>query len=312
MAILVNWFEVNFDRQEFALPFVDAKDWDSSTEILNLHPGIEIVRTHQEDGTIRLFFVTGTPTNCSSDTTIVAVRGHQSVLARIIEHNLGVFFAAASARVVADRWGVEITREVQRFDQIGLTIDQGIVAKYFAVTEPSWHNGITLNWVVRPYFTIPLSRMPDNIKYDGFPVLLKWPVAPEECPEPLRPYNNHYLGTIVERHGPTVFQVAVRDHSLHEVTADALYLEPRAEVWAELESAAAKETGQLSIQRRILQLSHSLRPDGRRNPGILRDQLVSALRLIDPSDRGQVGIPLVPNCEGKMWINCYATGAQKA
>jgi hypothetical protein len=78
-----------------------------------------------------------------------------------------------------------------------------------------------------------------------------------------------------------------------------------------LEPIVTKASGQQSIQRRILQLSHSLREDGRRNPGILRDQLQSALKIVDPAGRGEVVFRLLPNCSGKMWLNCYASGVRR-
>lgn len=309
MAILVNWFEVTFERKDCSLPFIAAPSWEASADLLKAQPAAEIVRVRQPDGSINLYFVSGTPPpNARAGELVLAAE--QRIATRLIEYNLAQFFTRPGTRVHFDyHWGVEATNEVQSFPTIGLTIHQGISAKYFADTESKVRHGITLNWIVRPFFTKPISALPSR-NYDGFPVRLNWPATLGPCPEPLAPFAGRYLGTIVE---PTEagYRVAVRDQSQQDLDARALYLEPRPEVLAEMEKVLARESGQASIQRRILQLTHSLKPDGRRNPGILRDQLSSALRFLDPSDRGQVSIPLRPNAAGQIWINCYATGVQR-
>jgi hypothetical protein len=143
-------------------------------------------------------------------------------------------------------------------------------------------------------------------------ILLQWPSALGTCPTELAPFDNRYLGTIVENAENGKYLVSVRDETQQVVDGRALLLEPRTDVIREMEQVLSGQSGHTSIQRRILQLSHSLKPDGRRNPGILRDQLAAALRVLDPANRGQVSIPLNPNAEGKMWINCFATGVQRA
>jgi hypothetical protein len=108
------------------------------------------------------------------------------------------------------------------------------------------------------------------------------------------------------------YHIALRDETHQIIDSRALYLEARTDVISEMEQVLSRESGQPTVQRRILQLSHSLKPDGRRNPGILRDQLTSALKMLDPAGRGQASIPLAPNGAGKMWINCFATGVQRS
>ena len=212
--------------------------------------------------------------------------------------------------VTSSRWGVDATREVQRVKEIGLSIRQGVSFKYFHVTDSGFKSGITLNWIVRPSFDLPLSQLPTH-SYQGYPVILQWPKESGLCPEELAPFNGRYLGTITECADAKTFRVSIRDGTIHDIDADALFLEARTDVLSEMENTVAQR-GQPSIQRRILQLSHSLKSDGRRNVGILRDQLQSALRVLDPAGRGQVSVPLFPNCDGKLWINCCATGARKA
>lgn len=312
MAILVNWFEVTFDRKEITLPVLTSSSWEASTPIVERYTNLEIVRIRQPDQTIRVYFVTGQPA-CDFTTETLSLAGPRAIAARLIEYNLAKHFEKLGARVVVNRrWGVNATREVQQFPAIGLTIHQGINAKYFAVTEPRLQHGITLNWITPPFFTIPVSQLPASRSYDGFPVLLQWPEALGECPKDIAPFDHRYLGTIIETADNGCYRVSVRDQSQQVVDGRALFLEPKPDVLAEMEQVLARESGQVSIQRRILQLSHSLKPDGRRNPGILRDQLASALRVLDPSDRGQVNIPLSPNANGKMWISCYATGVQRS
>lgn len=311
MAILVNWFEVNFDRKEFKLPFLTCAAWQDSTAILDRYPKAQIVRSRRDDGSIRLYFITGKPEEEFSFET-VAPEGKPSIAARVVEFNLGKFFEAQGLRVRANQWGIEATREVHSFPKIGLTIRQGINAKYFADQESKFRHGITLNWTVRPGFTVPISELPESIERGGLPVLLRWPPDWGACPVELAPFDQFYLGTIVKREDASHYRVAVRDESQQVVDGRALYLEARTDVLNELEQVLSQESGQPSVQRRILLLSHSLKPDGRRNSGILRDQLASALRMLDPGERGQVNIPLAPNAEGKMWINCFATGVQRA
>jgi hypothetical protein len=130
-------------------------------------------------------------------------------------------------------------------------------------------------------------------------------------PETLAPFNGRYLGTVLSRVSSTKFSVLVRDGTEQNVRGDALFAEPKADVIGDLESMLTREIGQQSIQRKILQLTHSLKPDGRRNPGILRDQLRSALKTVDPTQRGEVRITMAPNCSGTMWLNCEATGAER-
>jgi hypothetical protein len=310
MAILVNWFEVTFERKECTLPFIPAPSWEASTEILRAHPDAEIVRVRQSEGQIHLYFVSGTPQGSAQSATLV-LNAERSVAARLIEYNLAKFFEGSAARVHFDHhWGVEVTREAQQFPSIGLSIHQGMSAKYFADTESKIRHGLTLNWIVRPFFTKPLDEMPAIRDYDGFPVLLKWPTKMGDCPESLSPFNGRYLGTIIEKKDSR-YRIAVRDQTQQEIDGGALFLEARTEVLTEMEQVISRESGQTSIQRRVLQLTHSLKSDGRRNPGILRDQLASALRVLDPSDRGQVSIPLRPNATGEIWINCFATGVQR-
>jgi hypothetical protein len=311
MAILVNWFEVTFDRKEFELPYIDSNTWEESTEVLGRYPEAETVRTRLATNSIRTYFITGTPSK-QPTTGIVGIDGPRGVLARIIEYNLAKHFEASGAKVLSGRWGVEATREVQEFPDIGLTISQGINLQYFAVTQPSFRNGITLNWIIRPKFVLPLAKLPNDHSYDGYPVILRWPISFGTCPEALAPFDQRYIGTIVSRENSEVFQVLLRDRIVHEIDAQALFLEARADVLNEMERIVTRASGQPSIQRRILQLSHSLKTDGRRNAGILRDQLRSALSVLDPSDRGHLSFSLLPNTDGKLWVDCYATGATRA
>jgi hypothetical protein len=186
MAILVNWFEVTFDRKEFTLPFLSCATWDESTPILRQYPEARIVRSRQQDGTIRLYFITGTPV-VDHSTEAVPSAGMMSVAARLIESNLGKYFEDQGTRVSSSHWGTEITREVQSFSPIGLTIQQGIHAKYFADLEPKFRHGITLNWIVRPIFTLSIADLPATKNYDGLPVLLRWPESLGPCPNELAP-----------------------------------------------------------------------------------------------------------------------------
>jgi hypothetical protein len=311
MAILVNWFEVTFSRKDFELPYMDSDTWEESTKLRAQYPEAETVRTRLENNTIRIYFVTSTPSKDPA-TDIVPVYGPRGVLARIIEYNLAKHFEASGASVVSGQWGVEATQEVQHFPDIGLMISQGIHLQYFAVTQAKFRNGITLNWIIRPTFVLPLAKLPSDHAYDGYPVILRWPLSLGTCPEELAPFDQRYAGTIISRENLQAFQVLLRDRTVYEVSAEALFLEARTDVLNEMERIVTRTSGQPSIQRRILQLSHSLKSDGRRNPGILRDQLRSALSVLDPSDRGQMNIPLLPNCSGQLWVNCYATGAQRA
>jgi hypothetical protein len=311
MAILVNWFEVTFDRKDITLPFLACASWTESTVILKQYPDAQIVRERQDTGEIRLYFVAGQPSG-EHFTASVAFVGAPAISARVIEYNLGKHFEKLGARVtLSHNWGIDATREVQKFSSIGLAIHQGINAKYFSLSEPTWQHGITLNWITPPLFTLPVSALPATQCYDGFPVKLKWPSEIGICPKEIESFNNHYLGTIIESANDGRYMVSVRDQSKQFVDGRALYLETKTDVLVEMEKALTTDT-RISIQRLILQLSHSLKPDGRRNPGILRDQLASALKVLDPSGRGQVGISLNENAKGKMWINCFATGVQRS
>jgi hypothetical protein len=310
MAILVNWFEVTFDRKHFDLPYLDAATWEESTPIVQEHRQADIVRI-REDGRIRLYFVTGRPNSAAQVETLVT-HGRIGVMARIVEKNLSEHFRSAGAHISTSRWGIEATREIQRFPAAGLVLRQGIHVKYFAVVEPGFRNGITINWVVRPHFFLPIAELPNSHGYGGYPVILRWPASAGACPEGIAPFNDRYLGTIISKPAANSFRVLVRDRSQFDVDGTALFLEARPDVIGEVEQLVSRDRGQQSIQRRILQLSHSLKPDGRRNTGILRDQLRSALKTLDPSEKGQVSIQLLPNCDGKMWIDCYATGVQRA
>jgi hypothetical protein len=310
MAILVNWFEVTFDHKQFELPYCDVATWEESTAILREKRTADIVRSKVDDR-VRLYFVTGHP-NTAGEAETVETRGHISIMARIVERNLGEHFRNSGAHVTTGRWGMEATREVQKFEAAGLALHQGIHAKYFAVVEPSFRNGITINWVVRSHFFLPVAELPAIHEYQGYPVILRWPTGEGSCPEAIAPFNERYLGTIIAKQNATTFRVLIRDRSQIDVPGAALFLEARPDVIGEVEQLVSQERGQQSIQKRVLQLSHSLKTDGRRNTAILRDQLRSALKTLDPSDKGQVSVQLAPNCEGKMWIDCYATGVQRS
>ena len=308
MALLVNWFEVRFDHKTFNLPYIDSPTWEDSTGLLHAYPEAQIVRVRLESNEVRVYFVTGNPQ--PSGKVEISVFGIQNLSARIAEYNFARHLELTGAEVTRGRWGVDAIRTVQRFEPIGLVLKQGINVKYFAVTDPQTHNGVTLNWIVRPVFERSLAELPQTHKYDGYPVILKWPVSAGDCPQTIAPFNQRYLGTILGQSRKGNFGILVRDRTQQDVRPDALFLEARTDVISALEPLVTKASGQQSIQRRILQLSHSLRPDGRRNPGILRDQLRSALKTIDPFGRGEVAIALLPNCAGKMWLNCYGTGVR--
>jgi len=308
MALLVNWFEVRFERKSFYLPYVDSPTWEDSTNLLHAYPDSQIARVRLESNQVRAYFVTGTPQ--PNEKAEISVFGIQNLSARIIEYNFARQLELTGAEVTRGRWGVDAIRAVQRFEQIGLVLKQGINVKYFAVTDPQTHNGVTLNWIVRPVFERSLAELPQTHKYDGYPVILKWPASAGDCPQTIAPFNQRYLGTILGPSRNGNFRILIRDRTQQDIRPDALFLEARTDVISGLEPIVTKASGQQSIQRRILQLSHSLRPDGRRNPGILRDQLSSALKTIDPNDRREVAIALLPNCVGKMWLNCYATGVR--
>jgi hypothetical protein len=308
MALLVNWFEVRFDRKTFNLPYVDSPTWEDSTNLLHAYPDAQIARVRLESNEVRAYFVTGNPQ--PNGRAEISVFGIQNLSARIVEYNFARHLELAGAEVTRGRWGVDAIRTVQRFEQIGLVLKQGANIKYFAVIDPQTRNGVTLNWIVRPVFERSLAELPRIHKYDGYPVILKWPASAGDCPQTIAPFNQRYLGTILGQSGKDAFSVLVRNRTQQDVRADTLFLEARTDVISALEPIVTKASGQQSIQRRILQLSHALRPDGRRNPGILRDQLHSALKAIDPSGRGEVAIALSPNCAGTMWLNCYATGVR--
>jgi len=309
VALLVNWFEIRFDHKSFDLPYIDSPRWEDSTDLLAAYPEAQIARVKLESGEVRTYFVTGAP-QTNSKTEDVSVHRFQHVLRRIVEFNLACHFEQTDAEITRGRWGVDVVRTVQQFEPIGLVLKQGINIKYFAVTDPKFSNGVTLNWIVRSSFERSLAELPKTHRYDGYPVILKWPVSAGECPGAIAPFDRHYLGTVLGQSQRGDFTILVRDGTKQDVRPDALFLEARTDVISAIEPIVTRESGQQSIQRRILQLSHSLKSDGRRNPGILRDQLQSALKLVDPSGRGEVAISLRPNCTGKMWLNCYATGVR--
>jgi hypothetical protein len=309
MALLVNWFEIRFERRSFDLPFLEFATWEESSGLKDQNPEAEVVRVEAETGSVRSYFVAGEAPGTSTAT--VSVFGFHGLTARIIEYNVAGHFGAGGAEVIRGRWGVDVLRDVHRFDEIGLVLKQGINLKHFPVTDSETRHGITLKWIVRPQFERALADLPQGHSYDGYPVILRWPTKADDCPEALAPFNQHYLGTVLARKGKDCFSVLIRDRTEQDVRADALFLEARADVISALEPVITKASGQQSIQRRILQLSHSLRTDGRRNPGILRDQLRSALKIVDPSGLGEVVFPLLPNCSGRMWLNCYATGVRR-
>jgi hypothetical protein len=310
MALLVNWFEVTFDRKTFSLPSVVVSSPEESHDLLEKYRGAQIGLT-RTDSEMRAYFVTGSPVE-QFQMEEVSVFGPRSVLSRAVEFNLAQHFQDDDGEVTHGRWGVDILRRVHEYAEIGLVLKQGINIKYFAVQEPRFSSGVTLNWIVRAVFDRPLGAFPSTHRYDGYPVILRWSKnIAAELPEALAPFDTRYLGTILRRTSSTEFAVLVRDGSEQIIRGDALFPEPRADVISDLESMLTREIGQQSIQRRILQLSHSLKSDGRRNPGILRDQLRSALKAVDPTGRGEIKIIMRPNCSGTMWLNCYATGAER-
>jgi hypothetical protein len=309
MALLVNWFEIRFERKSFDLPYLESATWEESSGVRDQNPGTEIVRVETETGSVRTYFVAGDGRGTS--TGAVSIFRYHRLAARIIEYNIAKHFVSSGAEVARGRWGVDVLRDVHRFDEIGLVLKQGINLKHFPVTGSDTPHGITLKWMVRPQFELALANLPQSHTYDGYPVILRWPAQANDCPEALAPFNQHYLGIVLARNGKDRFLVLIRDRTEQKVRADALFLEPRTDVISALEPIVTKASGQQSIQRRILQLSHSLRKDGRRNPGILRDQLQSALKIVDPAGRGEVVFHLLPNCCGKMWLNCYASGARR-
>jgi len=309
MALLLNWFEIRFERKSFDLPFLEFATWEESSSLRDQNPEAEVVRVKVETGSVRGYFVAGD--EGGTITATVSVFGFHGLAARIIEYNIARHFGAGGAEVIRGRWGVDVLRDVHRFDEIGLLLKQGINLKHFPVTDSETLHGITLKWIVRPQFERPLAELPQSHRYDGYPVILRWPAQANDCPEALAPFNQHYLGTILARKGKDRFSVLIRDRTQQDVRADALFLEARTDLIGALEPIVTKASGQQSIQRRILQLSHSLRTDGRRNPGILSDQLRSALKIVDPLGRGEVVFHLLPNCSGKMWLNTYATGVRR-
>src|SRR5205823_13409728 len=108
MAILVNWFEVTFDRKQFELPYCDVATWEESTAILRENRTADIVRSKLDDG-VRLHFVTGRP-NTVAEAETIETRGHINIMARIVEKNLGEHFRRSGAHVTTSRWGMEATR----------------------------------------------------------------------------------------------------------------------------------------------------------------------------------------------------------
>ena len=308
MALLVNWFEIRFERKSFDLPYLEFATWEESSGVRDQNPGAEIVGVETATGSVRSYFVTGEGPEPSTDA--VSIFRYHGLAARIIEYNTAEHFRSSGAEVARGRWGVDVLRDVHRFNEIGLVLKQGINLKYFPVSDSDTPHGVTLKWIVRPQFERALAHLPQAHRYDGYPVILRWPTQDNDCPEALAPFNQHYLGVVLARSGKDRFSVLIRDRTEQKVRADALFLEPRADVISALEPVVTKASGQQSIQRRILQLSHSLREDGRRNPAILRDQLQSALKVVDSAGRGEVVFRLLPNCSGKMWLNCYASGVR--
>src|SRR6266853_297926 len=168
MALLVNWFEVRFDHKTFELPYVDSPTWEDSTNVLHAHPEAQIARVRLESDEVRAYFVTGDPP--PNGRMEISVFGIQNLSARIVEYNFARHLELTGSEVSRGRWGVDAIRNVQRFEQIGLALKQGINVKYFPVTEPQTRNGVTLNWIVRPVFERSLAELPQTHKYDGYPV----------------------------------------------------------------------------------------------------------------------------------------------
>src|SRR5207249_2704373 len=73
------------------------------------------------DDRVRLYFVTDHPSTVG-ETENVPTHGHISIMARIVEKNLGEHFRRAGAHVTTSRWGMEATREVQKFEEAGLAL----------------------------------------------------------------------------------------------------------------------------------------------------------------------------------------------
>jgi hypothetical protein len=311
MAVLVNWFHVSFDQDVFELPSVVVPNWEAARDLCNQHRDAEMVRIRKEDQTIRVIYVTKSPSESLLVPFQISTKGPMPVLARIVEYNLIEHFSSASVQAGKDRWKAWAMQVVEQYDELGLSISVGIEAKYFGLTEPRPTSGITLNWAVKPVFDRSLAQMPMEFDYGSLPVLLKWPDTLGRCPDEILPFDQKYVGTIIERTDGPQFLVAVRDLTDQSIDARALFLDSRPDVISEIEKATGFMQGKSSIQRRILELSHALRADGRRNPAILRDQLKSALKMLDPTGRGQVAIDLKSNCSGKMWIDCRASGATR-
>jgi hypothetical protein len=311
MAVLVNWFQVSFDQDTFEIPSVIVPSWIAARDLCAQDRAAETVKIQNSDDTVSVVYVTESPQKSSIVPFRVTPRGPIPVLARIVEYNFVQHFSSSSIQSGRDRWKAWATKAVERFDEAGLSISVGIEAKYFGIAEPRQTSGITLNWAVRPTFDRSLAQMPKGFDYGSFPVLLKWPTGLESCPTEILPFNQRYIGTIIEKRDDSRFLVAVRDLTEKLIDARALVLESRPDVIAGLEKMTGFPRGKTSIQRRILELSHALRADGRRNPAILRDQLKSALKMLDPTGRGQVAIDLAGNCRGRIWIDCRASGAKK-
>jgi hypothetical protein len=306
MAVFLNWFPLAFSKSVQELPtrtfgsweelktFVDSRHWAKSGYVAS---GL---RGNDQSG-VRLTLVE----DLSSATSELQMGSFD------LGENIDLGSRAAEISLLRHlssfgfnvRWGQfesYATQEEFRIEPVGLRVESGVSFKsYFLQYRQRY--GITLDWCVKAFLEKALTSIvsvpPDT--FAGMPVVLA--DAPQAVDEELLRYAGKYLGIVTSFDGVRA-KVRCRDHRERVIPGSEILPEARPDALNILGQLSSAETGNSSLQRRMMILSFSLTHTGRKNVRILQDRLKAAIDAINPDARASIVADLHKPLAGRMRV----------
>ena len=315
MPIFINWFEVDVSGP---IQRYYSRDFDSWDESSAFHDQAKIpterfcrfgIQVEEKEVARTILFGKIETVPEKFELRDVDLSREGRVTKRVIEFNLGAHLAARGLRVDYNKFGVTATKPTFKVEDIGFCAEVGIEFKAYYLHYRRQH-GITLDWKVRQFFDRSLDALPDPSSgvLLGLPVILR-DDGSSKLDDALKVYEGRYLGVVTTLEKDQA-EVLCRDGQRRKISKKVLLPEAKAEVVASLAGLSKEQRGTDSIQRRVMALSYSLTPAGRRNVKILQDKLRAAIDFLSPNNRPAVTVDFVPYCAGKMVVSTAPATAQ--
>jgi hypothetical protein len=316
MAVFLNWFALEFSRPIQELPrrifaswddlktFVEAQQWKRSGYVAS---------ALREDAEARVQLIPIDQSYLAAkqwEASSFELSENMELGSRIAELSLQRHFLDHGFNVHSGQYESTATQEDFQIESVGVRVEKGVSFKpYFLQYRRRY--GITLDWSVRAFCEKPIAAIQTGATdiFAGMPVVLA--KVPQSVDNELLRYAGKYLGIVTSFNGVEA-KVRCRDYRERVILGSEIFPEARPDVLNLLDQWSSGEHKNSSLQKRMMILSFSLTPAGRKNVRILQDRLKAAIETINPDARTALIIDLQRPLAGRMRIEMAPANAQFA